>query len=124
MKAINIQMTKQLIEKYSQVSGDVNPIHLSKKAANDAGFPKEVAHGILSMAISAKVFSPLLERGLVLAMYRVKFSSPLFVGDQLVIDTELVESDEEVVLKVFGNNQQDKRILQGKIELVKKMGEV
>lgn len=122
LEQINIQMTKQLIEAYSQVSGDVNPIHLSEKVAMDEGFPKEVAHGMLSMAISAKVISPFLERGWVLAIYWVKFSSPLFVGDQLMVDTELVESDEDgIVLKLIGNNQQGERILQGKIELVKKL---
>lgn len=121
MEAIKIQMTKQLIEEYSQVSGDVNPIHLSKKAAHDAGYPKEVAHGMLSMAISTSLISPYLEGGWVLAMYRVKFTSPLFVWDHLVIDRELVASDEEAVkLKILGNNQHGERILQGKIELVRK----
>lgn len=118
-------MTKQLIEDYSQVSGDVNPIHLSEKAAIDAGFPKEVAHGMLSMAISAKVISPFLERGWGLSIYRVKFSSPLFVGDQLMVDTKLVESDgERIVLKLFGNNQHGKRILQGRIALNKQVEEI
>ncbi len=38
------------LRKYAEASGDPNPIHLSDEAAEAAGLPGVIAHGMLTVA--------------------------------------------------------------------------
>lgn len=117
---IKMKITEELITQYAAVSGDTNPIHLLKSAANQAGFPHQVAHGMLSMAIGAKLVSPLIQIGWTLSHYGVKFSSPLFVNDMITIEASSVtQSDKKIAMKVIGKNQEHNKVMHGKLELIK-----
>lgn len=43
-------ITQDQLRRYSEVSGDYNPIHLDEKAAQEVGLDGVIAHGMLSMA--------------------------------------------------------------------------
>ncbi|GIO22757.1 MaoC family dehydratase [Oceanobacillus sp. J11TS1] len=114
---MEIEITEHLVKQYAAVSGDTNPIHLLKAAANQAGFPIQVAHGMLSMAMGAKIISPLLLNGWMLSNYKMTFSSPLFVYDILRLKTEMVtQTNQRISLKAIGENQHRDRVVCGKIE--------
>lgn len=117
-KKVEIKITEQLVERYAVISGDVNSIHLIKSAANHAGFTNRVAHGMLSMAISASCISPLLQHGWLLSDYKMTFSSPLFIGDILRIEIGVVRLlDQKMVLKIHGEKDDGNKVMSGKIEL-------
>ena len=67
---------------YAEASGDPNPIHLSDEAAEAAGLPGVIAHGMLTVATMGLLFSPYLEHGHV-KTFRSRFSGMVFVGDVL-----------------------------------------
>ena len=71
----------QLI-KYAGASGDFNPIHLIDAAAEEAGLPGIIAHGMLTVATMALLFSPYLEHGYV-KTFSSRFSGMVFLGDVL-----------------------------------------
>jgi acyl dehydratase len=71
----------QLI-KYAGASGDYNPIHLVDEAAEEAGLPGVIAHGMLTVATMGLLFSPYLEHGYV-KTFRSRFSGMVFLGDVL-----------------------------------------
>ena len=71
----------QLI-KYAGASGDFNPIHTIDAAAEEAGLPGIIAHGMLTVATMGLLFSPYLEYGYV-AVFRSRFSGMVFLGDTL-----------------------------------------
>jgi acyl dehydratase len=71
----------QLI-KYAGASGDYNPIHLVDDAAEEAGLPGIIAHGMLTVATMGLLFSPHLEHGYV-KTFRSRFSGMVFLGDVL-----------------------------------------
>src|SRR5688572_2751926 len=68
--------------KYAGASGDFNPIHLIDEAAEDAGLPGIIAHGMLTVATMGLLFSPYLQYGYVKA-FRSRFSGMVFLGDIL-----------------------------------------
>ena len=68
--------------KYAGASGDFNPIHLIDEAAEDAGLPGIIAHGMLAVATMSLLFSPYLKHGYVKA-FRSRFSGMVFLGDIL-----------------------------------------
>ena len=84
------------LRKYAEASGDPNPIHLSDEAAEAAGLPGVIAHGMLTVATMGLLFSPYLEHGHV-KTFRSRFSGMVFLGDTLRVGgraTEVQETDE------------------------------
>ena len=43
-------ITQEQLRRYSEASGDFNPIHLDEQAARQVGLDGVIAHGMLSMA--------------------------------------------------------------------------
>lgn len=72
------------LRRYAEASGDQNPIHLSDEAAEAAGLPGVIAHGMLTVATMGLLFSPYLEHGHV-KTFRSRFSGMVFPGDRLRI---------------------------------------
>jgi acyl dehydratase len=70
------------LAKYAEASGDANLIHLSDAAAEEAGLPGIIAHGMLTVASMGLLFSPYLEHGYV-KTFQSRFSGMVFLGDVL-----------------------------------------
>ncbi|WP_217697241.1 MaoC family dehydratase [Virgibacillus siamensis] len=117
-KTIETTLTAEMVEHYAVVSGDDNPIHLSKRAASQAGFPNKVAHGMLTMAISTQLVSPLLGKTWMIQSVASTFLSPVYVNDQLTI-TGFVSYYRDGVLriKIQAQNQNRKMVMRGKVTL-------
>jgi len=75
-------VNRDQLRKYAEASGDPNPIHLSDEAAEAAGLPGVIAHGMLTVATMGLLFSPNLEHGYV-KVFRSRFSGMVFLGDVL-----------------------------------------
>ena len=96
---------------YAEASGDPNPIHLSDEAAEAAGLPGVIAHGMLTVATMGLLFSPYLEHGHV-KTFRSRFSGMVFLGDTLRVGgraTEVRETDEGRLhtFEVYARRQED-----------------
>ena len=97
--------------KYAGASGDFNPIHLVDEAAEEAGLPGIIAHGMLTVATMGLLFSPYLEHGYVKG-FRSRFSGMVFLGDVLrvggrVNGVEEVETGRLYVFEVYALREED-----------------
>ncbi|MHA6624061.1 MaoC family dehydratase [Pseudonocardia sichuanensis] len=70
--------------RYARVSGDVNPIHLSKWTAKAFGFPRAIAHG---MWTAARVLAALQGRLPEALTYDVAFGRPLLLPSTVELRT-------------------------------------
>ena len=77
-------VTRLQLIKYAGASGDYNPIHTVDEAAEEAGLPGVIAHGMLTVATIGLLFSPYLEHGYVKS-FSNRFSGMVFVGDRLTV---------------------------------------
>ncbi len=95
-------VSRDQLRKYAQASGDPNPIHLSDEAAEAAGLPGVIAHGMLTVATMGLLFSPYLEHGRV-KTFRSRFSGMVFIDDVLRVGgrTTGVEEAEDGRLYLF-----------------------
>ena len=84
------QITQNDIVRFSQVSGDKNPVHLDEEYAQQTIFGKRIAHGMLTASlISAVIAEQLPGHGTVYLSQTLKFIRPVLPG-QLVITSVIV----------------------------------
>ncbi len=97
-----LPVDRDQLRKYAEASGDPNPIHLSDEAADAAGLPGVIAHGMLTVATMGLLFSPYLEHGHV-KTFRGRFSGMVFLGDVLRVGGRAtgVEETEDGRLHTF-----------------------
>ncbi|MDV2682965.1 MaoC family dehydratase [Alkalihalophilus lindianensis] len=110
------EITQQQLEAYGLVSNDYNPIHFDLKAAQDAGFPKQIAHGMFTMGVSTNLVSPWISTHLVKS-YETSFIQPLLVGDSLRIKGTATITDQTTSIVFTGENQHGETIIKGQISL-------
>ncbi len=104
------------IATYGDVSNDFNPLHFDQKAAKQAGFSDRIAHGMMTMGISTKLISPWLSSNCFIKEYESSFHHPLFIGDSLQINGEIVElSCSFARISFKGINQRRQIVISGKI---------
>jgi acyl dehydratase len=80
LPSLTITVTRAMLVRYAGVSGDFNPIHYSDRMATAIGLPGVVAHGMLTMALAARVVTDWAGADNVLE-YGVRFTKPVLVPD-------------------------------------------
>ena len=117
---------REQLVKYSEVSGDKNPIHLSDDFAKTTQFGGIIAHGMLTLAFVSELMtnafgSDWLRSGCL----KVRFKGAAYLGDRLLVSGEIsqVESSGEItnltcsVSVEVCRNEQSVHILNGTAKL-------
>ena len=117
-------ITEGDIVTFAGLSGDYNPIHTDAEFSKGTPFGQRVAHGllILSIASGLAMRSGVLE-GTVLAFREInnwKFSSPVFIGDTVRVELEVIETKAlprlgggAVVIELAVKNQRNETTMRG-----------
>jgi acyl dehydratase len=86
-------VTRLQLIKYAGASGDYNPIHTIDEAAEEAGLPGVIAHGMLTAATMSLPLSPYLEHGYVREL-EARFSGMVYVGDEITVSGRVSERED------------------------------
>jgi acyl dehydratase len=73
-------LTRATCALFAGASGDHNPIHIDIDAARDAGLPDVIGHGMLSMALVARLVTDWVPRSSLRSL-DVRFMEPMNIGD-------------------------------------------
>ncbi len=96
-------VTQEDIVKFSEVSGDNNPVHLDQAFAEKTMFKGRIAHGMLSAGfISAVLGTKLPGQGAIYLAQTLKFKAPVRPGDTVTATatiTEVVPEKKRAVLQ-------------------------
>src|ERR1700712_4063998 len=83
---MSFPVTEQVIEKFADVSGDDNPVHLDEAFAAQTQFGTRIAHGMLSGGfISAMVGTTLPGYGSIYLSQTMRFRRPVKINDTVVV---------------------------------------
>ena len=85
---------------FAEITGDRNPIHIDKKAAEKSVFKKRVVHGMfLGGLVSAVLGTKLPGEGTIYLEQNLRFNKPVFIGDTVtvkVVVAEIVNSEKNI----------------------------
>ena len=80
------------VRRFAEVTGDRNPMHLSREFAEKTRFKEPVVHGILTAGtISAAIGMKLPGPGCIYLSQTLEFKAPVFPGDEITARVEIVE---------------------------------
>ncbi|WP_117237812.1 MaoC family dehydratase [Thermus sediminis] len=112
-------VTEADIVNFAGVSGDYNPIHTDAEHAKETSFGQRIAHGLLVLAMLTGLrqrsghFEGTLIAWLEVRNYR--FLKPVFIGDTVHGETEILEKRE--------TSKPDRGILVQRVRVVNQRGE-
>ncbi len=81
LPALSLQVPRSQLVRYAGASGDFNPIHWSERVATSVGLPGVIVHGMLTMALSARVITDWIGDPAAVVEYGVRFTRPVVVPD-------------------------------------------
>ncbi len=111
--AISTTVTDGDIQKFAEVTGDVNPIHLDEEFARESLFKERIAHGMLSAGyISAVLGSKLPGPNTLYLGQTLDFKKPVKIGDTVTAEVTVTEK------------RDDKRILKLRTTVTNQLGEI
>ncbi len=92
---------------FSLLTNNVNPIHFDKSYTekNYSGEPfkgRLVVNGLLTLAIAIGLTTHLSSRGFMLGIENVRFHKPVFAGDTIYAEAEVIEARESRSRPGFG----------------------
>jgi acyl dehydratase len=102
-------LTRSQLVMYAGASGDYNPLHTDEPfATRVAGYRSVFAHGMLTMAASARVLSEWFDPQL-LRSYRARFRDQVWPGDTLTVSaTVTAQHGPDVVIDLVTTTQDDR----------------
>ena len=86
-----LEVTQRLVDRYAEVSGDRNPLHVDPAFAAGTPFGGPIAHGLLTLAVVSHAIAA-WDRGAWPedGELEATFVGPVLVGQELVVSAEVV----------------------------------
>lgn len=87
-----VGISKSMVEKFVELSGDCNPLHTNESYSKDAGFPRIVCHGMLLASLLSRLVGMYLPgKNALYLSQSLKFVSPCFVDDEIIIKGKILK---------------------------------
>jgi 3-hydroxybutyryl-CoA dehydratase len=114
-------VTEADIQKYAEVSGDTNPLHLDPVYAASTMFKERIAHGMLSAGFISAVFGTVMPGpGAVYVSQNLQFKRPVKIGDTVTAKVEVTGRAPEKKFVTFKTQclVNDKVVIDGEATLM------
>jgi len=110
-------ITNELVERFAEVTGDHNPIHLYEDYAAKSIFKQRVAHGMLPAGLLSGVIGCHFPGvGTIYLSQTLKFIKPVLIGDQITMRLtilEIINAENRVRLETLLTNQKGEAVIAG-----------
>lgn len=120
-ESFTVTVTEEMMKSFLELSDDENPLHNDEEFAKSQGYDSKVVYGLLTTSFISKLVGVLLPgKYCLLQGIDLKYAKPVYVGDILIVRgvvDELHESVKRLTVKVEVINQDEKKVVKGKVEV-------
>ncbi len=110
------------IERYAEITGDRNPVHLDEEYARTTRFGRRVAHGMLTAGyISSVLGTEMPGPGTIYLGQSLRFLTPVYPGDTITATARIERYDAErgrMTLSTVCTNSEGQQVLTGEAEVL------
>ncbi len=119
-------VTKDMEDKFREISGDNNPLHYDDNFAQEISkgkYKKHVTFGMLTAGLYSTVAGMYLpgKYSLIHSFDEISFVKPVFEGDKLTVTAEVTDKNDSlklIVLKICIKNQENKTVSKAKMKVI------
>lgn len=115
-------VTEADVTLFAGVTGDMNPLHVDRVAAEESRFGGRVAHGLLAAGfVSAVLGTRLPGPGCIYLGQTLRFTAPVRIGDTVTAHVEIEELDSDdrrARLSTTCSLQDGTRVLEGEADVL------
>ena len=119
-------ITKEMEDSFRTITGDENPLHKDDDFAAEVSggsFKGHAAFGMMTASLYSTVAGMYLpgRYSLIHSFDEISFMKPVFVGDELTVDAEVIDKDEAlkmIRLKIVIKNQDNKKVSRAKMKVL------
>lgn len=120
-----VTITPDKVEKFAELSGDFNPVHMDEQFCLEHGLKGRVVHGMLILSFVSRLLGMHLPgHGTLWLSQNIEFVLPARIGDTLSIRGIVIGQERSISLnltileiKIEVRNQTGKKILRGKVKV-------
>lgn len=116
------RITEEDIEKFAEVTGDKNPVHLDEEYARNSFFGRRIAHGMLTAGLISTLLGNVLPGpGTIYLRQELKFKAPVYPGELITAAVEVSARDDarrRLRLKTWCSSEEGKTVLEGEAEVM------
>ena len=117
VESFHVKITNKIMKRFRDITGDLNPLHISKKYALKKGYSSNICYGLLTASFLSTLAGVYLpgEHSLIHSI-ETKFVKPVFPGDVLLISGEVIEKNPSffyITIKVIISNDKKEKVLKG-----------
>lgn len=117
-------ITEYDISNFAGITGDFNPVHIDKIAAEKSIFKERIAHGMLTASFISTVIGMYLPgKGSIYLEQNIKFLKPVKIGDTITAWVEIINFDSEkkiYSLSTWVENEQSTKVIDGTAKILYK----
>ena len=101
-ESFSINITESMVEKFSNLSGDLNPLHMDNKFAESSSFKKRIVHGMLLASFFSQLIGMKLPgKNALYFSQTLNFRSPCYIDDEIKVIGKVIEkSDSTQIITV------------------------
>ena len=120
-ESFKVKVTQADMDKFREITGDVNPLHKDPEYAGSLGHPGCVVFGMLTasyLSTLAGVYLP--GQHSLIHSVKTKFSGTVYVGDELTIEgtvTEKNDTFELIIIKAVIKNQEGMKVCKAEMQV-------
>lgn len=113
-ESFTVTVTEDMQKKFTEISGDVNPMHLSSDYAREKGYDDKIIYGMLTASFYSTLVGVYLPgEHCIFHEVNTTFNAPVYVGDTLSISGKVVEIHDvfkRLKIKAEIRNQHGKKV--------------
>ena len=94
-KFFSKKITESLLDEFSKLSGDFNPLHMNDNFAKSSKFGKRIVHGMLLASFFSQLIGMKLPgKNALYFSQTLNFRSPCYIDDEIKIEGEVIEKSD------------------------------
>ena len=121
-KSFKVDISEDMLDDFTKLSGDDNPLHTNEEYASSTSFKKRVCSGMfLSSFFSRLVGMYLPGKHALHISQSLNFVNPCFIGETITVEGKVIDKSSAtkiIKLETTITNESGKRIIDGKAQVI------
>ena len=120
-ESFDVMITQEMLDKFRDITGDINPLHNDEQYAIGMGHPGRVVYGMLTasfLSTLAGVYLP--GRNSLIHEVDIKLEKPVYIGDVINVEGTVKEKNDTfgfIVVKVIMRNQDGGKVCKATMQI-------